>query len=165
MARPRRLPAFIYVGCQRYFLTICTHERRKWFADGANVALVHEQILNISRRDEFDITAYCYMPDHLHALVTGGTDDADLGRFVHGAKQRSGWLFSQTERRRLWQKGYYERVLRDEETTPAVVEYIVNNPLRAGLVDRPMDYAHWGSSSCSRVDLLELISRGGRWRP
>ena len=165
MARPRRLPAFPYVGCQRYFLTICTHERVQRFTSDDDVRLVHEQILKAATEEEFELTAYCYMPDHWHTLVTGLTESADLQRFGNSAKQRSGWHFSRARKQQLWQHGYYERVLRDDETTPAVIEYIVNNPVRAKLANRPLDYLYWGSSRYSRKELLEFIGRTERWRP
>ena len=48
----------------------------------------------------------------------------------------------------LWQGGYYERVLRREEKTETVVRYILDNPVRAGLVDRaeeyPYSWCRWG---------------------
>ncbi len=40
----------------------------------------------------------------------------------------------------LWQGGYYERVLRKDEETQSVIDYILDNPVRAGLVKRPLDY-------------------------
>jgi len=40
----------------------------------------------------------------------------------------------------LWQDGYHERVLRDEETTRQVIDYMLNNPVRAGLVQNAIDY-------------------------
>jgi len=65
----------------------------------------------------------------------------------------------------LWQYGYYERVLRDDESTPGVIEYIVNNPVRAKLAQNPADYSYWGSSAYGREDLLAFIERGERWEP
>ena len=48
--------------------------------------------------------------------------------------------------RRLWDKGYYDRVLRDSEATEAVAPYILANPVRAGLVKSIEDYPFLGSS-------------------
>jgi putative transposase len=46
-----------------------------------------------------------------------------------------------------WQRGFYDHVLRKEEDTRAVAEYIINNPVRAGLVktwrDYPFSWHHW----------------------
>ena len=40
----------------------------------------------------------------------------------------------------LWQDGYFERVLRRDEDTQSVIDYILANPIRAGLVERAVDY-------------------------
>jgi hypothetical protein len=80
-------------------------------------------------------------------------------------KQRSAWRFARGGDGRLWQPGYYDRVLREEEATPAVVRYIVENPVRAGIVKSPGDYPHWGSDSFTRGQLLDFIQDSGQWRP
>jgi hypothetical protein len=71
-------------------------------------------------------------------------------------RQRWNW-FSQTHRKKLWQKGYYEHVLRDEEKTEVVVFYIIANPIRKGLVEKVMDYPFWGSGKYTREELLLSI--------
>jgi len=43
----------------------------------------------------------------------------------------------------VWQKGYYDHALRDEENLAAVARYIVANPLRAGLARNVADYPLW----------------------
>ncbi len=73
------------------------------------------------------------------------------------AKQRSGGLYARTQRARLWQQGYYERVLREDDDARGLARYIVNNPVRAGLVESPADYPLVGSDVWSLKDLLESI--------
>ena len=60
---------------------------------------------------------------------------------------------------RLWQKGYYERVLRDEDASAEIIRYILANPVRSGLVAEPAEYPFWGSGVHTRDDLIELIAR------
>lgn len=103
------------------------------------------------------VLAYCVMPDHLHLLVEGQTERAALKAFVKLAKQRTGFAFKRRYGAVLWQEGYYEHVLRDEEPTPAVVAYIVDNPVRKGLVETPADYPYWGSSAYSREEVLGFV--------
>jgi putative transposase len=99
------------------------------------------------------------MPDHMHALAEARTNAADLRRFVWSAKQRSGYLYRRRTGRRLWQKSYYDRTLRENLSSVDVIKYIVNNPLRRGLVRSPVDYPHWGSQIYSRDEILEFIAR------
>jgi putative transposase len=103
------------------------------------------------------------MPDHLHAVVEGQRDDADLKKFVSRAKQYSGYAYSQACGEKLWQRYGYEHVLRDSESTRSVVLYILENPLRAGLVQSIAEYPFIGSGLYSREALIEYAcyGRGG----
>jgi REP-associated tyrosine transposase len=99
------------------------------------------------------------MPDHAHILVEGLTAAADLRSFAKMAKQRSGGVYRRRFRERLWQEGYFERVLRDLDDAWECARYIINNPVRAGLVGLPHDYPFLGASEWS---LNELLGGGSR---
>ena len=105
------------------------------------------------------------MPDHLHILATGLTDAADMTAFMKQAKQQSGWEYRQATRCYLWQEGFYDHVLRDEDAPPAVIRYIIDNPLRAGLVGSPSEYPFWGSQIYSREEVLEFVQFVEPWIP
>ena len=81
----------------------------------------------------------------------------DLSRRANSASYAAGkWIHG-----RLWQSGYFERVLRDEEDAHDVARYILQNPLRAGLVATPQDYPFLGSALVSTEQLMESTM----WRP
>src|SRR5438105_8735972 len=146
MGRARRLAGFDYVGPYAYFLTICTFERVCWFADDACAREATAQLLRTSLDYRFETIAYCFMPDHLHALVAGISSDSDFRRFTAMFKQRSAFNHLNCRRGRLWQEGYFERTLREDEKIETVAAYIIGNPLRAGLCDVYGNYPHLGSS-------------------
>lgn len=156
---PEHLRHFDYTGPNRYFLTFCTSGRARHFIDARHVALVCEQFQRASREQAFAVIAYCFMPDHVHLLVAGDRDDADLKRFVTIAKQYSGFYVRRTTRLLLWQRYGFERVLRSEEATATVARYTIANPVRAGIVQSPADYPFWGSFVYTREALLEYIGR------
>jgi putative transposase len=147
------------VGSHRYSLTFCTHNRKPLLTDARAVDIVMNQFLRTSSDEGFAIIAYCAMPDHVHLLVEGTRDDSDAKRFISRGKQSSGFLFAQERGTRLWQRYGYEHVLRDEEATPLVVRYILENPVRAGLVDNVRAYPYIGSSVYSRDELIEYAYR------
>jgi REP-associated tyrosine transposase len=93
------------------------------------------------------------MPDHAHLVVEGLTDAADMQRFVKIGKQRV--VYSLREEhgvRSVWQEGYHDWVLRSDESTEDVIRYVLDNPVRARLVEKPEDYPF---SATQRV----LVSR------
>jgi putative transposase len=165
MSRPPRLTSFDYHGLHRYFLTFCTHERRPIFRDPSVVGLVLDQIRFTAAEHDIENSAYCFMPDHLHILVAGRALRTDLKEFARLTKQRSAWRFGRRKDGRLWQAGYYDRVLRDEEATQDVVRYIVGNPVRAGIVTSPSQYLFWGSAIHTREEILHFIQDACQWRP
>lgn len=132
--RLRRLQDFTYNGPQRYSLTICADERQLLSVDDALVKCVVTHFLAAADHCKYAVIVYCVMPDHMHVLATGAEGCDDLDVFVKRAKQLSGYHGKRIARRSLWQDGYYERVLRDWEDTRAVVAYILDNPVRKGLV-------------------------------
>jgi putative transposase len=159
--RPRRLDHHLYIGPQQYFLTICTFERRSHFVETATVTLVHDQFLRTAADFEFAILAYCYMPDHVHLLVEGTAQQSHLPSFVSLAKQRAAFLVKRTLQLRLWQQGYFERVLRDDDDAFNVARYVIQNPVRAGLVQSPGQYPFIGSSILTKEQLIGSCA----WNP
>ena len=161
-SRPERIRAFDYLGRYRYFLTFCTQGRRRHFAHADVVTLVRTQTRRAATEEGFAISAYCYMPDHVHLLVTGLEEQSDGRRFIKAAKQYSGYVFARSYGDRLWQRYGYERVLRSDEATLAVARYIVNNPLRANLVKEVRQYPFLGSDVYELDAVLEAV---GAWCP
>ena len=154
MSRPKRLSSHNYVGHALYFLTFCTHERVEAFRDSDVAARTLEQFRRTAAIEHFAIRAYCLMPDHAHYLVEALADSADLRRFVKIGKQRSGAACALGGGGRLWQEGYFEHVLRQEEDARGVAAYILENPVRAKLVARVEDYPFVGSDVWSLRELL-----------
>ena len=99
------------------------------------------------------------MPDHLHLLVEGLSDDADLKNCMRIFKQQSSFAWLMAHEQPLWQRGYFDRVLREEDDTVTVARYILDNPVRAGIVDTPDQYLFLGSFAMDLRDLLESVRR------
>ena len=157
MSRPARLSGFSYVGVFRYSLTFCTRERVQAFVDSHVVASTLEQIRETALEKRFALLVYCLMPDHAHLLVEGLADTSDLREFAKLAKQRSGAQYGIQIGGRLWQEGYYDHVLRDDEDARQVARYILENPVRAGLVSTLFQYPHLGSDVWTLNELIESV--------
>ena len=101
------------------------------------------------------------MPDHLHALAAGDHPAADFRQFVRVFKQTTSFDWKRTHQHPLWQRGFVDHVLRDEEDSLGVARYIIENPVRAGLVANPVDYRYLGSLIVPVQDLLSSVQIGG----
>ena len=155
--RLRRLAGFSYTGPWRYSLTSCASSLRPLFRDSDLVVVCRDQILRASAECGFDVIAYCFMPTHVHLLAHGASKDARLTDFMRHAKQLSGYHGRHLAGGPVWQSGYYERVLRELEDSRTVAAYIVNNPVRARLVDDAREYPFTGSGVCDRHQLFEYV--------
>lgn len=164
--RPR-LEGFDYIGKHRYFLTFCTHERRSFFEDERHVSLVSAQILRTCGERWFEILAHVYMPDHLHLVVKGTTDTSDLRCFAALAKQKSAFEFARATTNRLWQPSYFDRWIRPEESELMFVRYVLENPVRAGLVSRCEEYPHAGAGVWTVSEMMRILDQAGIevWNP
>ena len=148
--RPGRVPGFAYQGIHRYLLTLCTHRRLRQFESAARVHAVLAQLRRSAALEGFSITAYCFMPDYLHVLAQGRHEDAELRPFMATFKQLTSFSHQRHTGQPLWQVGYSDRVLGTDEDTVDVASYILLNPVRAGLVERPADYPWAGSEAVGR---------------
>ena len=140
--RPRRLDGVSYVGYQRYFATTCTAYRRPVFTQRWVVTEVTEQLRHNAALFQFALVAYCVMPDHLHALIEAKSECADFEALMKRFKQTTGFAYKKQTQQQLWQPGYHERVLRDDEASEAVARYILENPVRAGLSTAVGEYPY-----------------------
>lgn len=89
---------------------------------------------------------YLFMPDHCHIILEGKTESADtllaMGRF----KQHSGYWLYRNLRGVQWQKDFYDHIIRTDDATRKHVEYVLQNPVRKGLVTNWKEYPYKGST-------------------
>ena len=160
---PPHHPDLPYTGKQHYFLTLCTDQRRTPFTNAEVVDLVLTQFLRAASERRFELTAYCFMPDHVHLMIHGQADNSDCKAFIKLAKQYSGFCFKKSHGHQLWQRYGFERVMRDEKELAFTIGYVVANPVRAGLVDHPTNYAHLGSQRYTVHELLKICEYSNSW--
>jgi REP element-mobilizing transposase RayT len=97
--------------------------------------------------DHSQTRACCLMPDHLHWLMQlreGYTLSQVVG-FVKSSTSRAlnlRYLHSG----RVWVDGFHDHAIRREERLRDCARYIIANPVRAGLVERPGDYPLWDAA-------------------
>jgi putative transposase len=156
--RPTRVKGFSYCGYQRYSLTICSADRRTLFRTLDDVEWMLVALRAILRAENIALLAYCFMPDHVHLLVEGRSDDSRLEPAVARWKQVTAFEYKRRYGARLWQAGYYDRVLRDTEAVRKVALYILGNPVRAGLVTTLVEYPLSGSDAWSREELVASVT-------
>ena len=106
----------------------------------------------VQHRHPFETIAICILPDHLHAIWLLPEHDADFplrwnliksgfSRGLAPARSRSAHHLVKREKG-LWQRRYWEHVIRDEHDLARHIDYIHFNPVKHGLVTRVSDWPH-----------------------
>lgn len=140
--KPICLPKAHYLGPRAYFLTLCTRDRIPYFRSRRIACWLLESLQQTAAQQSFTLRAYCLMPDHLHALVRGDSPSANLLSFVKTFKHKTTFHFRAKTGKTLWQISFFDHILRTAEDLSKTAEYILFNPVRAGLVQRPHDYPY-----------------------
>ena len=89
---------------------------------------------------------YVVMPDHVHVFVRL-SGSVRLGMWVRGLKRTVGKVLSvETGVDRLWQPGFFDHLLRNDESYAEKWRYVRDNPVRQGLVEKWEDWPYRGDS-------------------
>jgi len=146
--KENRLDTSIYQAKHIYSLTLTCYGEKNRFTDEVvqnNLDILKDR----TEKHDIKIYAYCFMPDHLHLLAEGD----ELIKFVKEFKQLTGYRYKQKTGEKLWQKSYYDHILREGEKVKEVADYIFKNPVREGLVEDFLEYPHSGSFEFNKEDL------------
>jgi REP element-mobilizing transposase RayT len=128
MRHGSRLPNHDYASDGAYFLTICAYRRRRLLVDEVRRAIDRELTALPSRFNGLSLGCWKVLPNHLHAIVILKDCGSTVSRIVQAFKS----LSTREVKRiasidRLWQRGFYDRVIRSETELTARREYVRNN--------------------------------------
>jgi putative transposase len=136
-----------------FFVTFCTHQRRKLLATGS-IHIAFQNFANQAYAEHnIAVGRYVIMPDHLHLFVCGSYG-FELGRWIGMLKQ---YLAKRVEGRNpahpIWQRGFFDHLLRSDESYEQKWNYVRENPVRAGLVRVTDDWPYAGE-----IILIDRVS-------
>lgn len=142
----------LYIPGATYFFTVAVHSRHE------QNLLVHADWLKACIRAEqhiapFSVLAAVLLPDHLHMIWRLPEADSQYSdrwrriksRFSRALPSHNGPRRASAKRkgeREIWQRRFWEHVIRDEAELAACINYIHMNPIKHGYVDRPDAWEH-----------------------
>lgn len=136
-----------------YFVTACCAERRRVFADPAPARLAVKCLQRTERNLGWKVWQACVMPDHVHLLLSPMQDrEQPLAKFVQAWKSCVTLRAASTVP--IWQREFFDRLLRSDEKMDEKWRYIRENPVRAGLCAAAEEYQFSGSPE----EILERIN-------
>jgi REP element-mobilizing transposase RayT len=124
------------------FATFSTHHR--WILPAIARGITLESCL-WGNGKRFDLHGAVVMPDHVHLVLTPLADSNGIfsvAEIMQGIKSSSAHQINRVLKRQgqVWQHESFDHVLRQEEGVAAKVEYVIQNPVRRGLVCQPSEY-------------------------
>ena len=182
---PLRLPAYDYAQVGAYFVTIVTHGRISLFGEIIDGDMRINRLGSITQAIWTELPKhfkgistdqFVIMPNHVHGIIhitdVVGTQHAapakshvhpgSLGAIVRSFKAAVSKRCKQQDvvsAATIWQRNYYDHVIRDENELARIREYIATNPLRWSLDPEnpfaaqaePKDSSPWTNSGNSNV--------------
>ena len=177
MANYRRL----YLKGGTYFFTVVTQERRPVFAGDENISNLRDVFKTVMQKWPFGIEAVVILPDHMHCIWTLPKDDSDFSSRWREIKYRFSMNYSgsfpisdsmrKKKEKGIWQRRFWEHLIRDQEDLNCHLDYIHYNPVKHGLTARAIDWPHssfkrfvdkgiypedWGSIAPTSIKDMEL---------
>jgi REP element-mobilizing transposase RayT len=141
--RPPRLGR-LFDTSPLYFVTFCTHLRKPFLARDE----VHAAFVVYSQRAQRELSVavgrYVIMPDHVHLFVRG-SPVFRLGPWVGLLKQALAKAARLSRAKtQLWEEGFFDHILRSNESYSQKWNYVRENPVRARLVKSGEDWPYQG---------------------
>ena len=141
--RHLRMNRYSLVG-HAYLVTACCNMRKPIFR---NIDFGNVIVDEIKKSDSCKRTltyAYVVMPDHLHWLFQLQKRNS-VSSVVRRIKGGSAYRINKMRGRRgsIWQSGFHDRLIKSEESLETVGNYVIHNPVRAGMVASVDEYPLW----------------------
>jgi REP element-mobilizing transposase RayT len=126
-----------------------------WLRQPGLARIVEEALLHFDG-ERCRTLAWCIMPNHVHWLMEV-LEGFELGKVMQSVKGFTGRACNERLQRQgaFWEREYFDRAIRDELHLRNTVEYIHNNPVKAGLTRWPEDW-RWSSAWGSRLGTLPV---------
>jgi putative transposase len=138
-----RLNGYDYSASGAYFITIYTHEREYLFGDIVNGTMDLSTFGDIARSHWQQLSEHhpniimdesIVMPNHLHGIIileSSIDNTKSISEIIRGFKTFSAKAINKERGLRgvpVWQRNYYDRIIKNELELDRVRQYIINNP-------------------------------------
>jgi putative transposase len=129
-----------------YFFTVVTYKRQPILTHPEKIERLRNSFGHVMKSHPFAIDAIVIISDHLHCIWRLYPNDHDFSTRWRLIKRyfSIGMTSSLTRRKekKIWQRRYWEHLIRNEEDWRRHIDYIHYNPVRHGLVERPGDWKY-----------------------
>lgn len=90
-------------------------------------------------------------------IIPGNNNEMDLLKVISAFKQKTGFWFSKNNVGAKWQKDFYDHVIKKEESLIRNIKYILDNPVRKGIVTDWQEYPFKGAIGYDLEDIVTSL--------
>ncbi len=148
-----------YLPDRIVFATTSTKNKVPVFQNAENAQILIDLLCALREENKLKLYAFVVMPNHLHFIFLPVPPE-NLSTVLHKLKRRSSREIHKRNKIKgvLWERRFYDRIIRSEEEFAKAIDYIHWNPVKAGLSEKPEDYAF--SSACPKheTDLQKYLT-------
>ena len=124
------------------YLTVCSKDRKSVFASKESAAVVVDAWQKASL---WLVGRYVFMPDHIHLFCAPNRFPVTpLKQWLKYWKSLASLSWPRPTDHPIWQRDFWDTQLRRQESYDSKWEYVISNPVRAGLVKEPNDWPFQG---------------------
>ena len=135
-----------------YFFTVNCLQRKNNDLLVRNIDLLREVIVKVKKAHPFTIHAWVVLPDHMHCVIGLPEGDADFATrwmlikmlFSRSLPKNERLSKTRIQRRErgIWQRRYWEHLIKNEADYQAHMDYVHINPVKHGLVKQVKDWPY-----------------------
>ena len=135
-----------YIPGSAVFLTQVVDGREPIFRDVALAELFLATLRNVKQIHSFAMLGYVILPDHFHLLIQ--VAEGNFSKIMHSLKPnftkayKSMLGLTSADSMRLWQKRFWDHVIRDDRDFENHLHYIHFNPVKHGYVTDPCSWKY-----------------------
>ncbi len=134
----------LFTRCPIYFITARTYRWRR-ILDNQHVLESFKSLAHRAGGYRVLVGSYVIMPDHLHLFAAFNAESPSLSMWMKSLRNTLSRTLRQTGvRPPHWQDGFFDHVMRSEESYRQKWNYVRDNPVRVGLVGRAEDWPYQG---------------------
>ena len=137
-----------YLPGHPVFITNVTFDRKKILTEAENLHLLWDTLFAVKARYEFNLNAYVILPDHFHWIITIPGESLNFSKIMLNFKWNYSMNYKKLNRQNreihIWQRGFWDHIIRDEKDYRNHLDYIHWNPVKHGYVENPSEW-EWSS--------------------
>lgn len=149
-------PSHLYVQNGTWIITVGTYNKQHIFKEKRELTMLQKTIFQTAYKEKWVLRAWAIFSNHYHIIAVSNEQSTPISTFMQSIHRESACLINKmqsAEGRKVWYR-YWETLLTYEKSYFARLKYVMQNPVKHGLVKNAVDYpwcsAKWFSQTTSR---------------